>query len=71
MDTKQKFVEICNHCGRDVFFGSGLFVNRVPDFNDIMTRIASGLRFPKGDFVCIECDSMTADDSDNYNFRVD
>ena len=49
-------VEICNHCGDSVSFGSGKFVNRIPDLNDILTRIGNGLLSPKGDFVCIECD---------------
>jgi len=48
-------IQICNHCGRDVSLGSGLFVNRVPDFNDIQTRIENNLKFPLGDFVCWEC----------------
>ena len=54
-------VQICNHCGRSVSFGSGLFVNRVPDFNDIGTRIANGLMYPIGDYVCIECDEKNSD----------
>lgn len=49
-------IQICNHCGRDVSLGSGLFVNRIPDFNDIQTRIENNLKFPLGDFVCLECD---------------
>lgn len=48
--------EFCNHCGRSVKFGSGLFVNRIPDLNDIVTRIYNNRKCPKGDFVCIECD---------------
>lgn len=48
--------EFCNHCGRSVRLGSGLFVNRIPDLNDISTRQENGYLFPKGDFVCIECD---------------
>lgn len=58
----KKHVEICNHCGRDVSFGSGLFVNRAPDLNSVTTRIANNLKYPEGDFVCIECDSKTSDD---------
>ena len=56
---KKKYicVEICNHCGKDVSFGSGLFVNRVPDLNDFETRIANRREYPKGDFVCIICDT--------------
>jgi hypothetical protein len=54
----KKLVEICNHCGKSVSFGSGLFVNRIPDFNDIDTRIANNLEYPEGDFVCIICDTI-------------
>ena len=50
-------IEICNHCGKDVSFGSGSFVNRVLDFNDVITRIDNNLEFPLGDFVCEECDN--------------
>lgn len=49
--------EICNHCGESVEFGSGRFVDRIPDFNDVETRIANNLAYPKGDFVCVHCDS--------------
>jgi hypothetical protein len=69
MDTKEKLVEICNHCGRSVSFGSGLFVNRVPDFNDIATRIANGLIFVKGDFVCRECDSRSNYEEQNEDLN--
>ena len=57
----KRFVEVCNHCGRGVSLGSGQFVNRVPDFNDVATRIANGLPYPDGDFVCSECDSKASD----------
>lgn len=49
-------IEVCNHCGSSVARGSGKFVNRIPDFNDIPTRIANNLVFPMGDFVCEDCD---------------
>ena len=49
--------QICNHCGDGVYFGSGKFVNRIPDFNDTNTRISNGLLFPLGDFICEECDN--------------
>jgi len=64
---KIKLVEICNHCGRDVSLESGLFINRVPDFNDIETRRFNGLRFIEGDFVCQECDSESSEN--NYEDR--
>ena len=57
LDWKRGEVAECNECGRSVAAGSGLFVNRVPDFNDIKTRIANGKRFPEGDYLCRECDS--------------
>lgn len=63
MEPEQnKVVEICNECGRSVKFGSGLFVNRVPDFNDADYRKEMGRPFYEGDFVCIECDEKTSDD---------
>jgi len=55
-------IQVCNHCGRDVSLGSGLFVNRIPDLNDIIARIDNNLRFPLGDFVCDECDRKTSDE---------
>lgn len=48
--------EFCNICGKNVSWGSGRFVNRVPDFNDVPTRIDIGRKYPLGDFVCEECD---------------
>jgi len=60
--TDASRLEICNHCGRIVSIGLGLYVNRVIDLNDIATRIQNGLNYPAGDFVCIECDSISSDD---------
>ena len=54
-------VQVCNHCGKPVSFSSGLFVNRVPDLNDISTRISNGLKYPLGDFVCRDCDKLTTE----------
>ena len=76
--AKQKFskikpiIQMCNHCGRSVALGSGWFVNRVPDLNDIATRKANNVNYPKGDYVCIECDSKTSDDYVvlNERFRI-
>ena len=48
--------EICNECGTSVKWGSGLFVNRVVDFNNTKYRIEMGKPFPEGDFICIECE---------------
>jgi hypothetical protein len=52
-------IEICNHCGKEVSRGSEKFINRIPDFNDILTRINNNLIFPIGDFVCEECDNSS------------
>lgn len=57
-------IKICNHCGKDVSRGSGRFVNRVPDFNDICTRISNNLEFPLGDFVCDECDKNSTTENE-------
>lgn len=51
-----KYVEVCNHCGCDVSRGSGRFVNRVQDFNDVQTRNENNRISPIGDFVCAICD---------------
>ncbi len=62
--TKRKTissVKICNHCCSRVSFSSGLFVNKVPDLNDISTRISNGLKFPLGDFVCRVYDKLTTE----------
>lgn len=48
--------EICNMCGRSVAFGSGWFVNRVPDLNTQSEREAEGRSYPEGDWICAECD---------------
>lgn len=47
----------CNECGRSVVLGSGLYVNRVPDFNSVEERKEMGKRYPEGNFVCGECDN--------------
>lgn len=51
--------EICNECGRSVEFGSGNFVNRIPDLNTLEERKEMGTPFPEGDFVCADCDEVT------------
>lgn len=53
---KDKLVEICNECGQSVKSGSGRFVNRVVDFNTIKDRKEMGKPFPKGDFICEQCE---------------
>lgn len=53
--------EICNECGKSVKFGSGRFVNRVPDCNSVEERQDNGKPFPLGDFLCQECDERGCD----------
>ena len=54
-EVKEK--EICNECGKSVKFGSGRFVNRIPDFNTPEEREIAGRPYPEGDFICSECES--------------
>jgi len=49
-------VEICNECGRDVSFGSGLFINRIVDLDDYKIRKMMNKPFPEGEYICRECD---------------
>jgi len=49
--------EICNECGRSVAFGSGWFVNRVPDLDTIEERREAGKPFPEGGWLCAECEA--------------
>ncbi|HMV44284.1 MAG TPA: hypothetical protein PK079_22685 [Leptospiraceae bacterium] len=58
---KEKDRERCNQCGDSVAFGSGKFVNRIPDLNDISTRRSMNRKYIWGDFVCIECDEKNSD----------
>ncbi|MCX7702790.1 MAG: hypothetical protein N2234_01630 [Planctomycetota bacterium] len=60
-----KNVEICNECGRSVSWGSGLFVNRVIDLDNWKTRKANGKPFPKGDYICRECDEKIFGNKDD------
>lgn len=48
--------DICNECGHSVKPGSGRFVNRIPDLDDVETRREMGKPFPEGDFMCAECE---------------
>ena len=53
--------EICNECGDSVKFGSGKFVNRIVDLNDLETRKEMNKPYPEGDYICEECDSQIRD----------
>jgi hypothetical protein len=54
---ESKAKEVCSECGKSVQFGSGKFVNRVPDFNTPVERKLLGRPYPEGDFICATCDS--------------
>ena len=58
--------EICNECSASVALGSGKFVNRVPDLNDVNTRKEMSKPHPHGDFVCATCDEKLY--ASNYPF---
>lgn len=57
-------MEICNECGQSVQFGSGRFVNRIPDFNTVEERRAMGKPYPEGDYMCQECEIAIEKDYD-------
>ncbi|MFZ2411025.1 MAG: hypothetical protein WAW23_05605 [Candidatus Methanoperedens sp.] len=48
--------EICNVCGESVAWGSGKYVNRVPDCNTVEERKDMNVPHPEGDFICGECE---------------
>lgn len=62
--------EICSECGRSVAMGSGRFVNRVTDLDDFETRKENGKRYPKGDFICAECDEKARATVSSARFYV-
>jgi len=62
--------EICNECGRSVKFGSGLYVNRVADFNEYEDRIEMLKPFPVGEFICSECEETIEEKVDVGNKRI-
>jgi len=58
--------EICYECGRSVAPGSGRFVNRIPNCDTYRQRKKMGVPFPRGEWLCAECDYKIRDEkSDN------
>ena len=53
---KQK--EICCECGESVKQGSGKFVNRVHNLDDLEEKKKMGFAYPEGNFICAECWSI-------------
>lgn len=53
--------EVCNECGESVALGSGRYVNRIIDLNDVEQRIEMDKPFPEGDFICEECDTQISE----------
>ena len=49
-------IEICNECSRSVKIGSGLYINRVVDFDEYEDRVEMQKPFPEGEFICSECE---------------
>lgn len=54
-------LQVCCFCGRGVFWGSGMFANRVPECNSIEERREDNRIFPLGDWICNECESNNCD----------
>lgn len=55
----KEIIDICNECGKSVDCGSGRYINRIPDWNDIKTRKKMGKPFPKGNYICAKCEEKT------------
>jgi hypothetical protein len=62
--SEEMLIEVCNHCGDDVSKGSGKYINRVIDSNDITARLYNNREFPLGDFVCDYCDTHSLTDNE-------
>jgi hypothetical protein len=62
--------EICNECGKSVQSGSGLYVNRIPDFNEYVHRVEMQKPFPEGDFICSRCNEELNQKIDVGNKRI-
>ena len=45
----------CNRCGRYVKLGSGLWSNRLRDYDSIEVRKSKGAKYPEGNFICGDC----------------
>lgn len=70
--------EICMECGKSVAFGTGLYVDRIPDANTAEERAEMGAPIPEGEFHCIECERKYLEDNgklcqvcDNYELSTD
>lgn len=70
--------EICMNCGKSVAFGSGLYVDRIPDANSVEERKEMGVHFPEGDYRCIKCEEKYLEENgklcqvcNNYEISVD
>jgi len=48
--------ETCWNCGSSVAWGSGRFMNRTPSLDSEGVRRENGAPYPKGDYLCFECE---------------
>ena len=62
--------ELCNECGKSVKIGSGLYTNRVMDFNDYEERVKMHKQFPEGEFICSECEEIFKEKINVGNKRI-
>jgi len=58
LESPKYNLQICYECGRSVAFGSGNFVNRIPNLDDYNIHLEMGVPYPKGAFVCDDCDNL-------------
>ena len=66
MKALRRLRQTCYECGRDVRFGSGKFVNRIPSLDSYAERVVMGVKHPEGAFLCEECDVHAQSGDENY-----
>jgi hypothetical protein len=59
--------QFCYECGKSVAWGSGNFVNRVPNFDTVEQRRANGATYPEGEWLCGECDEKIFGDGEDIS----
>ena len=58
--------EICMHCGKSVSFGSGNFVNRVPNCDNYEDRLEMNVEYPEGEYSCANCERKYYDEHPQF-----
>ncbi len=52
-------LEICCECGKSVSPGTPTYESRVSEGTDILTRKENSKQFPRGAWICAECNTET------------